>query len=146
MEHTRDYELTIWNAEDRIMREDFNEDNTKTETALANLAATQSELVARMATCGNCSIYHTSYKGTGSGACSLTFPAKPLLVVVTGASSFGVFVAGTNTMYVVTNTTSFCNASLSNGEKTLSWSTSNAVSQMNLSGTTYYATALMSEK
>ena len=39
MEHTRDYELTIWDAEDRIMREDFNHDNTQTELALAAEAA-----------------------------------------------------------------------------------------------------------
>lgn len=144
MQKTENYQLNQWNKTDRIQMEDFNADNAKIEAALTELA----EQAAQIDKCGNCMVYHTSYTGTGSsgssGACSLTFPSKPLLVVVTGASSFGVFVAGTNTMYVVTNATSFCNASLSNGEKTLNWSTSNAVSQMNLSGTTYYATALMS--
>ena len=43
MEHTRDYELTIWDAEDRIMREDFNADNAKIEAAL------QQEATAREA-------------------------------------------------------------------------------------------------
>lgn len=35
MEHTEYYQLSLWDADDRIMREDFNDNNAKIDAALA---------------------------------------------------------------------------------------------------------------
>lgn len=72
MEQTGKYGLSQWDAEDRILREDFNADNTKIETALANA--------------GNCKIAMGSYVGTGTFGANnpntLTFDFQPLMVLV----------------------------------------------------------------
>ena len=143
MQKTENYQLNQWDKPDRIQMEDFNADNAKIEAALTELA----EQAAQIDKFGNCMVYRTPYIGTGgsgsSGACSLTFPKKPLLVVVAGLSCCGIYVAGTNTMYIMSNSTIFCTASLSSDQKTLSWYTSSAIDQMNMNGTTYYVTAIM---
>ena len=56
MNQTSNYQLNQWDAADRILREDFNADNAKIETALAGMAAAQNELAAQIANCGNCKI------------------------------------------------------------------------------------------
>ena len=79
MEHTEYYQLSLWDPEDRILREDFNSDNAKTEAALA-------DLTEAVAGCGNCKIEYGSYTGTGNYSSahpnSLTFSGQPLLVLV----------------------------------------------------------------
>ena len=49
MEQTSKYGLSQWDAEDRILREDFNADNAKIEAALEAQAAA-------IANSGNCKI------------------------------------------------------------------------------------------
>ena len=79
MEHTEYHQLCLWDPEDRILREDFNSDNAKTEAALA-------DLTEAVAGCGNCKIEYGSYTGTGNYSSahpnSLTFSGQPLLVLV----------------------------------------------------------------
>lgn len=43
MEHTEYYQLSLWEQDDRILREDFNQDNAKIDAALAALQASQSK-------------------------------------------------------------------------------------------------------
>jgi len=148
MEHTRDYELTIWNAEDRIMREDFNEDNTKTENALANLTAAQNQMAQVLAGCGNCQVYTTTYTGNGSTAGkSITFPAKPIIVMISDSSgkNRNIFWQGmpfyallTQTTYPATLTWNGNTVTLTDGENTKS-----AEKIFNKSGSTYYLAALL---
>lgn len=91
MEQTGNYQLNLWEGEDRILREDFNADNVKTENALVDHEAAQSELQAALANCGNCKIVYGSYTGTGESGSDhpnqLTFSFKPLMVFVISPST-----------------------------------------------------------
>ena len=68
MTKTTNYQLNQWEKSDRILMDDFNADNQKIDTALA----------AR-----NCRFYTTSYTGDGELTKTWTFPAKPILIVLT---------------------------------------------------------------
>ena len=82
MEQTQNYQLNLWEGEDRILREDFNADNMKTEQALAEVA----EQAAMVSKCGNCKIVCGSYTGSGhygsNSKNTLSFDHKPMLVFV----------------------------------------------------------------
>lgn len=147
MQQTDNYQLSQWDMTDRIQMGDFNEDNRKIDEALATQAAELSAQAAKLAKCGNCRIYHTSYTGNGSsgvsGPCSVTFPGTPLFVAVNGMSCSATYVYGGNMYVQVPSAQVICTASLSGDGKTLSWYTSVATEQMNMSGATYYVTALM---
>lgn len=69
---TTNYGLNQWAAEDQVLRNEFNQDNIKLDTALKQ--------------CGNCRIYTGSYVGTGTYGIEekslLTFPFKPLVVFI----------------------------------------------------------------
>ena len=91
--HTTNYNLNQWEATDKVLRTEFNEDNAKIDAALAGLAGTAAEHTAAIAqhaaaipALGNCQIYTTSYVGNNkSGAANpttLTFPHKPMFLMV----------------------------------------------------------------
>ena len=76
MKKTTNYQLNQWAKTDRIMMDDFNADNAKLEAALAAHAAA-------LAGCGNCKIEYGAYTGDGNtDGYTLTFPGKPLLVMI----------------------------------------------------------------
>ena len=68
MIHTTNYQLPKWEKTDRIQMKDFNDMTATLDTALA----------AR-----NCRFYTTSYTGDGELTKTWTFPAKPILIVLT---------------------------------------------------------------
>lgn len=86
MNQTTNYGLTQWEATDRILMEDFNSDNTKTDAALKENADNIAALETAVTLCGNCKIVYGSYTGTGtygnSDPCVLTFDRKPIFVYV----------------------------------------------------------------
>ena len=103
--YTTNYQLNQWEPTDQVLRTDFNADNAKLDAALAGLAdevagkAEQTDLSALQAVVSgkadqstvsdltstrNCRVYYKTYTGSGSGNCSLTFPAKPMIVMVMG--------------------------------------------------------------
>ena len=143
MEQTANYGLNQWAAGDRIMREDFNADNTKVDQALGALAAT-------VAGCGNCNVVYGSYVGTGTyqsaNPCTLTFDGKPLLVVIFAN------VKGFDQLFMMQGSGfSFSNQNYSSSTVYVTWS-GNSVSwynngsincQMNKSDVTYYYVALL---
>ena len=141
MEQTTTYQLSQWAAEARILREDFNADNAKTEQALAAVAE-QAALVSKR---GNCEVYYGSYVGTGSGATKLTFPKKPLFITIMGTNMWLVAVQGSPAAIAK-------NAGTGAGKSDATWS-GNSVSlvsvtdstgyQCNNEGETYYVVALM---
>ena len=147
MNQTTNYGLTQWEATDRILMEDFNSDNTKTDAALKENADSIAALETAVAGKGNCQIYTTTYTGTGSsdasGACSLTFPKPPLLVVVEGEDCFGVCLGQGRMCAVFMMSTMFCTTSWSADHRTLSWYRNNASDQMNTGGQLYRVTAVM---
>ena len=97
--HTTNYQLCQWEATDKVLRTDFNQDNAKIDAALkANADAISAEAAARaaavsslsqeIAQMGNCRIVTGSYTGNGTydqyHKNSLTFPAAPLMVFIHG--------------------------------------------------------------
>ena len=81
MNHTTNYQLSQWAKSDQVKMEDFNADNAKIDAALASHAAL-------LAGKGNCTIWTTTYTGTGTYGQdkpnSLTFPKLPLFAMVVG--------------------------------------------------------------
>ena len=72
--HTTNYQLCQWEATDKVLRTDFNQDNQKIDAALAALSESA----------GNCHIQMGSYTGTGEygedAPNSLTFDFEPKLI------------------------------------------------------------------
>ena len=143
MEHTRDYELTIWNAEDRIMREDFNEDNTKTEAALAEVAEAQKAMETALNSGNLCKFHTMTYEGTDPGVprnpLSLIFPKKPLVILIADLTGGGssIFVRGDS---------GSSGASQTWNGNTFTYSCSFSNNQMTENGHTYQVIALMTDQ
>ena len=72
MNHTTNYQLSQWESTDRILMSDFNDDNAKLDAALK----------ARP-----CQFYTSSYEGEGAKSRTLSFPKKPVFVVVIDSAS-----------------------------------------------------------
>ena len=98
MERTKTYQLCQWEAEDKVQRTDFNEDNAKLEKALAELESDKAEQTALTALAGQVTalekgqlVYKCdSYTGTGETYTvpnRLEFDFKPLLVIVADSVS-----------------------------------------------------------
>lgn len=78
MKQTENYQLNQWEASDRILREDFNNDNLKLENALEGLK-----------TLCNCQIYLLPYTGTGeTGPITHTFPHRPMFVIFMSSNGY----------------------------------------------------------
>ena len=109
--HTTNYQLCQWEATDKVLRTDFNQDNQKIDAALkanadaialkadssalsALAASTQSALAGKADLSAVPKIAVGTY--TGNGGCgsaqknTLTFPFSPRAVVVAGGSYQGV--------------------------------------------------------
>ena len=102
--YTTNYDLCQWESTDQVQRTDFNADNAKLDSALAEHAAALEEnseaisaeasarvravasISAELEKRGNCKIYFTSYAGTGTMSHSHTFPSQPLAVLIAGPS------------------------------------------------------------
>lgn len=142
MNKTKNYELNQWESTDRIMMEDFNADNAKIEQALADVAA-QAAMVSK---CGNCQLYYGSYVGKGSGATTLSFDKKPLMVTIMGDNIWITAVQGApvaigknaGELYGSHNTATWNGNSVS-----LVNAVNDIGSQCNAKDTTYYVIALM---
>ena len=136
MTKTTNYQLNQWAKSDRVMMDDFNADNTKIDTALkANADA--------VALCGNCTIWTSSYTGTGHyGDFTLTFPQTPLVVIIIGMDGYALVTApGTSKVYAPPSTMQYM--TLVWGDKSLTWNPGNGASeQLNKAGTLYKVYAL----
>lgn len=148
MKHTEHYQLSQFESDDRIMKEDFNADNAKIDAALAGM--------------GNCRIATGSY--TGDGQCgtdkpvTLTFPFSPQMVVImTNGANFifrediahwAILVRGVTSFRARYSTSNINGTSYAVewGENTVSWhaagNSSCAEGQLNISGRVYYYVAI----
>ena len=148
MNQTTNYQLSQWESTDRILMSDFNSDNSKIDAALSTLAQTVTGHTTALAQKGNCQIYFDTYTGDGlSGeghARTLTFPHRPLMVLVTEAfdSASMMAVYGTPTIYSRATGAAWNEAAW--GDKTFTWWSDNASAQMNENGKTYNVVALVS--
>ena len=147
MKQTSNYQLNQWEKTDRILMEDFNGDNAKVDAALAEQAADLSAQAVKLAKCGNCEIYTTSYDGTGGYGVdapnSLTFPYDPLFVAVIDNfdGSMMLAVQGATKTFARATGADFVTVAWSGS--TMSWYASSASTQMNDYGTTFTVVAMM---
>ena len=118
LNHTTNYALPSWEATDRILMEDFNDAFETIDT----------QMKAR-----NCQFYMTSYVGTGSGSCSITFPSRPILVIVMGGHhTWFCSIQGAPEIYLRTDAVGCGVSAATWTENTLTWAE-------NASGGEYYA-------
>ncbi|MGI5934177.1 MAG: hypothetical protein ACOX7A_05165 [Lawsonibacter sp.] len=166
--HTTNYQLCQWQADDQVKRTDFNEDNAKIDNALKGLSdglaaevAERQSVINTLNTaveqCGNCRITYGTYIGTGgSGAAApnrLVFPFEPKVVIVqklngsgtdgSGSKEFGklmMILVRPISCYFHSNGV-YTNAIIWSGNS-LQWHGFNAQLQHNTQGETYLYMAL----
>ena len=147
--YTTNYQLNQWEAGDQVLRTEFNQDNQKIDTALAGLAAQNTELAAAVANKGNCQLYTTSYVGTGTynstSPCSLSFPGTPLVVLIGACSSQGTLLCALSGMPVTfAHSSGYSMNMLTWSGNTLTWyHHMSADGQLNSAGVTYQVIALL---
>lgn len=169
--YTSNYKLCQWAASDRVLRTEFNADNTKIDAAIKavntrvdgkaasstvnSLKTTVDSLSAAVAghtealeLKGNCILYATTYTGNGksgqANARKLTFPHKPVLVVITYLNLSMIMVQGSPSTAIHTGKLAINNA-LSWSGNSVSWYCTDANTQdmMNSNGVTYRVVALL---
>ena len=105
MKQTAQFGLNQWECTDRVLMEDFNNDNQKIDAALAK----------------TCQPYIISYTGDGNPTKTLEFPGKPLFVIIIGGDCLLVAIRGRDTCHCVYNILQQTNISASWGEKFFTW-------------------------
>ena len=106
-------------------------------------AAAAAARAAALALKGNCQIYYGTYEGEGTMDKSpLTFPAKPILVLIQGNNQTCHGIQGSPHLVCANDSSGaqYCAATWSGNS--LSW-TGNRPGNANVSGITYYVVALM---
>ena len=151
--HTENHGLCQWEATDQVLREEFNQDNAKVDTslkALDNLVTQHGEQLSAQETAiaklGNCTIYYTTYTGTGTTTSKQTFPGKPLVVMVADSQKGYSFIAWRGMEVVLPHhqQSGILELSLTWGENFLAWSHDSMVEKaLNESGKTYQMVALL---
>ena len=112
------------------------------QSDLTALSQELDSLSAQVDLRGNCQIYYTTYTGDGQTTRTLTFPGKPLLVVIMGGYMIFHAIQGvSNTMCHNDNGYSSEQCAAVWSGNSLTWSGSHYL--LNDSGTTYYVVALM---
>lgn len=153
--YTEHYGLCQWEETDQVLREEFNQDNAKVDEALEaldNLVTQHGEQLsaqeAAIAKLGNCTIYYTTYTGTGTTTPKQTFPGKPLVVMVAEAQKGYSFIAWRGMQAVLPHhqQSGILELPLTWGENSLSWShDSSAERGLNESGTKYQMIVLLTK-
>ncbi len=155
MKQTSNYQLNQWEKTDRILMEDFNEDNRKIDEALAEEKAARETLTAAMAMYGNCKIEYGSYTGTGTygskNPTALTFTNKPFFIAIRAEE--GNFGTGADQKMILVHGSTWCKSTdtSSNSHNFVTWSgnsvswycTNSAYNQMNQSETVYRYVAFL---
>ena len=136
--HTPNFNLCQWEADDKVLRSDFNADNQKIDAALAGLQQSM----------GNCRIVTGSYVGTGkygpSNRNTLTFDGKPLLVIIQNAFSITAVSPAPTAPVLQDGGNQYYSVSLTWTDNNVSWyNESLPERQLNVSGRTYYYAALL---
>ena len=155
LNQTTNYGLTQWEATDRILMEDFNDDNAAIDAALAAHDGDIAALEAAVEGKGNCQVVFGTYTGTGGAGASapnaLTFSGKPVFVAIRRQDSAGnndsitpIMVRDSLYWYPLDTQINTWN-NVTWGDNSVSWYVSggNAASQANWSGAVYCYVALL---
>ena len=116
--------------------------NTEIQERKDAVTAEAAARTAALALKGNCQIYYTTYVGDGAESRTMTFPARPLLILVQGGNLICRAIQGNEYFMCRSNGEygQLCAATWSGNS--FSWE-SNGTYGANVSGTTYYLVALM---
>ena len=148
--HTENYQLSQWERSDRVQMEDFNADNAKIDAALAAHDGLLAAHAAELAKMGNCQVWTTTYKGTGTVGpdhpTSLTFPKRPVFAMIDSGSGKPSFLLPQSG--ILYNAGSNDRNNLTWNGATASWylvttGTPFAAYQLNARDVVYYVTALL---
>ena len=147
--HTTNYNLNQWEATDKVLRTDFNEDNAKIDAALKANADVAAAAAAAAALCGNCQIETQSYTGTGAYGDAtptrITFSKPPLLYIVLGSNGSAAFGSRQMNSYVLCYSTSILSSTAVWSGNTVALSHLYADYQMNASGRAYQVIAFFAK-
>ena len=147
MNYTTNYQLPTWVETDRIQMDDFNDMTDKIDAALGEQSETLAEQATLLSAKGNCQMHFSTYVGGGTTTSkTLTFPAKPLLVMVTNPDGY-CFVAcrGMTRVYPHYSTGS-TKIQLTWGNLSLTWNYDDtARGNMNENGVTYRVVAFLQQ-
>ena len=145
LQQTSNYQLSQWDAEDRIQRADFNSDNAKVDAALEEINSTLAEHMLAIAKCGNCNIWMTTYQGSqlyGPGnPTSITFPGTPAFYLWGGPYMVVAGRGGETRPLAITSSGASYIGITWNGNTASCYSESGARYQMNDSSYTYWVLA-----
>ena len=108
MNQTTNYQLSQWESTDRILMSDFNSDNSKIDAALAK----------------TCQPYLVDYHGDGADSRTVTFPGKPLFVVVIGGGTMMIAIRGLDTAHLLFSVVAHYRPSVVWAENSLTWTNS----------------------
>lgn len=143
MEKTGNYQLSLWDKDDRILMEDFNANNTTLDAALAAEAEAREALTEAVNLRGNCQVQYQTYTGTGSTSVSFTLPHRPLLVVVFGDNVFFFAVRGRKYATARAGGSGAELPQVSWSGNRVSWTFSDTAFACNTSGQSYSMVAIM---
>ena len=154
MNHTQNYQLSQWDADDPVLRTDFNADNAKIDAALKAETDARTAALSSLSSSRNCQAVITGYTGSGvSGESNpnyLSFARRPLFIHVGGEAA-----SGFSAVYGQTLTTCYANGAVRyiritwSGNSVSWYEDSNGYKesptyQMNESGKQYKVFALLS--
>ena len=145
--HTTNYNLNQWEATDKVLRTEFNEDNAKIDAALKANADAAAAIQAKL---GNCNVQYSTYVGDGTYGSdhptTLTFPSQPLLVAVVSWEGELYCFAPNTSLLSPGNGFVYCSWSTTDQGVTLSWnSNGSAVHQFNAKDTYHVLTVYPAE-
>ena len=128
--YTTNYNLCQWESTDQVLRTDFNADNAKIDAALA---------------VRNCQAYMISYVGDDSSTRTITFPYKPVLVIVLGGGSIMVAIRGFAEANLISSVNIHRTPDVAWGENSFTWDIGSdyPVYGVNSKGATYQMFALL---
>jgi len=147
MTHTQNYNLTQWDAADRILRSDFNADNAAIDAALAAHAV-------QLAKLGNCGIEVYTYTGTGTYGTGnptvIPFSRMPTFFILSGHFILVMGLGGAERATAIIRPLNGNGANLSGPPlewdgPTLRFTNSTTMTQANESGQKYFAIAFYAE-
>ena len=108
--HTTNYDLNQWEATDKVLRTEFNEDNAKIDAALKNHDDELAGLEAAIGARGNCRVEVKTYTGTGtygsSNRTSVSFSAVPKLATLIGGDGLAFLLGGSSASAYLLDSTS----------------------------------------
>lgn len=152
MQHTTNYNLSQYDATDRVTRDAFNADNLAIDAALKSVsnaagAAQSTANSALAAAAAGCRVVVGTYTGTGTygraNPNTLTFDSAPLAVFISGKTTLCLLNGVTSVPSIMSGNGAVSYAGVSWSGSSVSWWSETSTSyQANLSGSTYCYLAL----